>query len=89
MLALAAAGYLHVLRDLFTKVTIPYEVVQEIEVELRNGRACIVSFEQYGIVIVREPRDLAAHVLGASRGGPANGEDEPLHPQRQRRADIH
>jgi hypothetical protein len=31
VLALAAAGYLHVLRDLFTKVTIPYEVVQEIE----------------------------------------------------------
>src|SRR5579859_4414191 len=31
VLALAAAGYLHVLRDLFTKVTVPYEVVQEIE----------------------------------------------------------
>ena len=31
VLALAAAGYLHVLRDLFNGVTIPYEVVQEIE----------------------------------------------------------
>ena len=31
VLALAAAGYLNVLRDLFTQVTIPYEVVQEIE----------------------------------------------------------
>jgi hypothetical protein len=31
VLALTAAGYLHILRDLFTKVTIPYEVVREIE----------------------------------------------------------
>jgi len=31
VLALAAAVHLHVLRDLFTKVTVPYEVVQEIE----------------------------------------------------------
>jgi predicted nucleic acid-binding protein len=31
VLALSAAGYLHVLRDLFTRVTIPYEVVREIE----------------------------------------------------------
>ena len=31
VLALAAAGYLHILRDLFTQVTIPYEVVREIE----------------------------------------------------------
>jgi hypothetical protein len=31
VLALAAAGYLHVLRDLLNDVTIPYEVVQEIE----------------------------------------------------------
>jgi predicted nucleic acid-binding protein len=31
VLALTAAGYLHVLRDLFTQVTIPYEVVREIE----------------------------------------------------------
>jgi hypothetical protein len=31
VLAHAAAAHLHVLRDLFTKVTIPYEVVQDIE----------------------------------------------------------
>lgn len=31
VLALAAAAHLHVLRDLFAKVTVPYEVVQEIE----------------------------------------------------------
>jgi hypothetical protein len=31
VLALAAAGYLPVLRDLFNDFTIPYEVVQEIE----------------------------------------------------------
>ena len=31
ILALAAAGHLHILRDLFAKVTVPYEVVQEIE----------------------------------------------------------
>jgi hypothetical protein len=27
VLALAAAAYLHILRDLFAKVTVPYEVV--------------------------------------------------------------
>jgi predicted nucleic acid-binding protein len=31
VLALAAAGHLQVLRELFAKVTVPYEVVQEIE----------------------------------------------------------
>jgi predicted nucleic acid-binding protein len=31
VLALAAAGYLQILRELFAKVTVPYEVVQEIE----------------------------------------------------------
>jgi predicted nucleic acid-binding protein len=31
VLALAAAGQLDILRDLFAKVTVPYEVVQEIE----------------------------------------------------------
>ena len=31
VLALAAAGHLQILRDLFAKVTVPYEVVQEIE----------------------------------------------------------
>lgn len=31
VLALTAAGHLHVLRDLFSKVTVPYEVVREID----------------------------------------------------------
>ena len=31
VLALAAAGHLQILRKLFAKVTVPYEVVQEIE----------------------------------------------------------
>ena len=31
VLALAAAGHLQILRELFAKVTVPYEVVQEIE----------------------------------------------------------
>lgn len=31
VLALAAAGHLQTLRELFTKATVPYEVVQEIE----------------------------------------------------------
>ncbi len=31
VLALAAAGHLQILRDLFPKVTVPYEVVQETE----------------------------------------------------------
>ena len=54
VLALAAAGYLHVLRDLFTKVTIPYEVVQEIEAGGRTGaeiklRTSIERMRQQGI----------------------------------------
>lgn len=31
VLALAAAGHLYILRELFATVTVPYEVVQEIE----------------------------------------------------------
>lgn len=31
VLALTAAGHLHVLRDLFSKIIVPYEVVREIE----------------------------------------------------------
>lgn len=31
LLALAATGHLHILREIFAKVTIPYEVAQEIE----------------------------------------------------------
>ena len=31
VLALAAAGHLQILREFFAKVTVPYEVVQEIE----------------------------------------------------------
>ena len=39
VLALAAAEHLQILRDLFAKVTAPYEVVQEIEAcALRTSR---------------------------------------------------
>jgi predicted nucleic acid-binding protein len=42
LIALSAAGHLEVLRELFAKVTVPYEVVQEVEVggdtsSLANG----------------------------------------------------
>jgi len=40
LIALSAAEHLEVLRELFAKVVVPYEVVQEVEVGGRNQFAC-------------------------------------------------
>src|SRR5215469_12589809 len=62
VLALAAAGHLHTLRDLFAKVTVPYEVVQEIEA---GGRTQFAREEFRGTPSHREVNAIAGFSLAS------------------------